>query len=135
MDRISLYIEHQLVRLKLTVNCKNKLRLNISPLPSYFICITKTCLFKYIETLSPKTKHFQIKTKKKKKKKKKQTKKNTQKTLIFFIFLLQENRGCFIVLVCLSLKSWGLDVDLIVSVPVFSYLYRKFYLQKLKKSK
>ena len=31
--------------------------------------------------------------------------------------------GCFIVFVCLSLWCWGLDVDLIVSVPDFSYLF------------
>ena len=29
--------------------------------------------------------------------------------------------GCFIVFVCFSLWSWGLDVDLILLVPEFSY--------------
>ena len=31
--------------------------------------------------------------------------------------------GCFIVFVCLSPRCWGLDVDLIESVPEFSYLF------------
>ena len=39
--------------------------------------------------------------------------------ILLVIWLLY---GCFIVFVCLSLWCWGLDVDLIVSVPEFSHL-------------
>ena len=39
--------------------------------------------------------------------------------------------GCFIVFVCLSLWCWGLGVDLIVSVPDFSYLFKTTKLWKI----